>query len=225
MMLALPLPALGAPHISPSYTVDYDNPSPTIVDTTSPSYAIEGSVESIVGPGDSPSYHGDFGVQRSTPAVVPPVVPPGGGGGGGGGGPTNPSIIINDGDAISYSRQVTLTLFATGGKEMKISNYSDFSGASWEDYDTEKAWELLPNDGLKTVYVKYKNSNGTSNTVNDAITLASMPIDITGADVNEDGKVDDYDLSILLANWYAGIDIVSGIQLDVCIVNPDRTER
>lgn len=102
----------------------------------------------------------------------------GGGGGGGGGyiapaGPTNTSIAINAGAATSSVLSVTLTLSATNAAQMIVSNDAGFAGASWEAYATSKVWTLTSGDGLKTVYVKFKDSYGNmTNAISDAITLS-----------------------------------------------------
>jgi len=55
---------------------------------------------------------------------------------------------------------------------MAISNNSDFSGGSWENYSTSKSWQLTGENGTKTVYVKFKDtSNNISSVVSDSIVL------------------------------------------------------
>lgn len=117
--------------------------------------------------------------------TLPPnltVVPPPSGGGGGGGtpastdtsAPANVSVIINSGAATTTSRIVTLTLSANDSSsiQMAISNNSDFSGASWENYSTSKLWLLTGDNGTKTVYAKFKDtSNNVSSIVSDSIVL------------------------------------------------------
>jgi hypothetical protein len=60
---------------------------------------------------------------------------------------------------------------------MAISNDSDFSGGSWENYGTSKTWQLSGENGIKTVYVKFKDtSNNTSSVVSDSITLNTSEV-------------------------------------------------
>ena len=54
-------------------------------------------------------------------------------------GPTNPTLSIDGGETYATSRNVTLTISATGATYMKISNYANFSDASWETYVTTKS--------------------------------------------------------------------------------------
>lgn len=88
------------------------------------------------------------------------------------------SISINSGAATTNNLNATLTLSATddfdsaGSLEMMISNDSGFSGATWEAYAASKAWTLTGGAGVKTVYVKYKDSaSNESGSYNDTITL------------------------------------------------------
>ncbi|MBU1088612.1 SH3 domain-containing protein [Patescibacteria group bacterium] len=102
------------------------------------------------------------------------------------------TISVNSGTAYTTSSAVTLTLSATDDSDsssqlsMKISNSSDFSGASYETYATSRSWTLLSGDGTKTVYVKYKDSLGNeSSAYSDTITYdatapASFNLDSPG---------------------------------------------
>ena len=106
--------------------------------------------------------------------------------------PTGCSVNINSGAAYTASEEVTLTLSATdfpsGMSQMQFSN----DGANYstpETYATSKSGYILSdNDGLKTVYVKYKDVSGNwSAPVSDTITLDTSPptgtIEINGGAV------------------------------------------
>ncbi|HQJ07857.1 MAG TPA: PKD domain-containing protein [Deltaproteobacteria bacterium] len=95
---------------------------------------------------------------------IPDTVPPTG------------AVTINSGSATTPSRAVTLTLSAadSGGTvtAMKFSN----DGVNWSDevpYATSQAWVLSENDGVKTVYVNYKDAAGNwmSTPASDTITF------------------------------------------------------
>jgi len=106
--------------------------------------------------------------------------------GGGGGGwvadttpPTNTSVLINGGDTSTDSTEVVLTLSATGASKMMIASSSDFAGANWESYATQKNWTLVGDNGVKTVYAKFKDAaNNASSPTQDTITL-TIPDDKT----------------------------------------------
>jgi len=117
--------------------------------------------------------------------------------GGGGGGAiisttlsTKTSIIINNGESDTASKNVTLALSASNVAQMAISNSLDFAGVSWEDYKISKEWILTSGASEKTVYAKFRSSTGgVSSVVSDNITLSTGKVlgtttaDITDGDI------------------------------------------
>lgn len=99
------------------------------------------------------------------------------GGGGGGGGTVimgDASVVINDNAYATKTREVTLKLRATGATQMMVSNLNTFEGAEWEPFAATKAWTLTEEEGLKTVYVKYKNAaNRVSYVASDTIMFST----------------------------------------------------
>jgi uncharacterized repeat protein (TIGR02543 family) len=86
--------------------------------------------------------------------------------------PTGASISINGGAAYATDAAVILTLSATGAYQMIISEDNSFSGVSYQAYDTGRSFTLSSGDGVKTVYVKYRDYVGNETaTINDTITL------------------------------------------------------
>jgi hypothetical protein len=88
------------------------------------------------------------------------------------------SININSGSSSTTTTSVTLSISSTdttsGIYQMMLCNNSSFSGCSWESYSTSKSWTLTSGDGVKTVYVKFKDNAGLiSNTYNDTILLST----------------------------------------------------
>jgi len=82
------------------------------------------------------------------------------------------SLIINEGAIYTNSLNVTLTLSAKNAFQMAISNLPDFSGVSWEPYQTKKIWTLTKGDGKKTVYAKFRSPDGgVSVVVSDSVIL------------------------------------------------------
>lgn len=70
-------------------------------------------------------------------------------------------IIVNDGVRQTDNRVVKLKFNAGADvKRMAISNSSDFSLASQEQYQAEKMWTLAEEYGPKTVYVKFFTEYG-----------------------------------------------------------------
>lgn len=112
----------------------------------------------------------------------------GGSSGGGGGGsssssttessslkPTAPkggfTVVINNDDAMTSSREVTLTLNAGPDTAfVLIANNEQFEGAKKESLAKTKPWTFSDGFGTKTVYVKFLHSNGSaSKAVSDSI--------------------------------------------------------
>jgi hypothetical protein len=102
--------------------------------------------------------------------------------------PPTGSILINSGAAYTTSLPVTLTLSATDDSgavsSMRFSN-DGASWSSWEGYSTSKSWTLNSGDGLKTVYVQFKDGAGNASaSYSDTIILDSTPpsgsVDING---------------------------------------------
>ena len=90
-------------------------------------------------------------------------------------GPTNISVFINSGGLTTSSRNVLLSLSATDALKMIISNSSDFSQSTWQDYTTSMSWVLSEGDGEKIVYVKYMDaSSNQSSLVSDSIVLEEL---------------------------------------------------
>ncbi|HAV42388.1 TPA: hypothetical protein DCX15_00005 [bacterium] len=98
--------------------------------------------------------------------------------------PPTGSIKINGDASQTDSSRVLLHLKAeddegSGVKEMIISNEDPkFGGSLWQDYQEEIFWDLPPQLGERTVYVKYKDRAGNVSEVkNDSIKLISVAPD------------------------------------------------
>lgn len=85
--------------------------------------------------------------------------------------PSSPSISINGGASYTTARNVSLVISASGASKMKVSNYANFSGATWENYATSKSYQLSSGDGTKTVYINFKDQAGSNVSTSDSISL------------------------------------------------------
>jgi len=88
--------------------------------------------------------------------------------------PTNASVIINNGELETTNFVVELTLFAENPTpiDMQISELSDFSDASWIDYQTNYVWTFGAPYGEKTVYARFADGGaGISETASDSINI------------------------------------------------------
>lgn len=86
-------------------------------------------------------------------------------------------LQINNGSGSTndYEGRVALRLVAKGATQMQLSNDGSFIGARWQRYEPETNWKLLPGDGLKTVYVKFKNASGEVSEAAADIEVDRMP--------------------------------------------------
>ncbi|MFO0582572.1 MAG: carboxypeptidase regulatory-like domain-containing protein [Anaeromyxobacter sp.] len=58
--------------------------------------------------------------------------------------------------------------------EVQLSNSSGFAGATWQAFTSPMAWVLVPGDGAKTVYARFRDPAGNVSTfVQASITLAA----------------------------------------------------
>lgn len=80
--------------------------------------------------------------------------------------PPSGTVVINNGAATTNSTSITLTLSATdtdsgmgNGAQMQLSN-DNLSWSTAESYATTKDWTLGAGDGIKTVYVRFKDAAG-----------------------------------------------------------------
>lgn len=78
--------------------------------------------------------------------------------------PPTGNITINRGAANTTKEDVTLTIDASGATEMTFTNDFEFIGAAatpifpmWESYRPSKKWVLLPGEGERCVYAKFRD--------------------------------------------------------------------
>jgi len=85
--------------------------------------------------------------------------------------------VINGGGATTSSVSVTLAISGddpeSGVVMMRFSNDGS-SWSGWEYYDFSKSWNLTSGDGIKAVYVQFRNGDGLMSIFSDTITLQSV---------------------------------------------------
>jgi len=97
-------------------------------------------------------------------AVQPPPAPP-----------AVESFSVNQGAVSTDTRIVTLNSACTGDPtELRASENSNFSGASWQGYAPSTSFVLSSGSGTKRVYFKVKNVDGESSTVSDTIQFSPI---------------------------------------------------
>ena len=67
-------------------------------------------------------------------------------------------VKINGGKTSTKETRVVLGIKARGAEFMQVSNDPKFEGAIWEPYTTSKEWDLNPGEGLKRVFVRFKDN-------------------------------------------------------------------
>lgn len=69
-------------------------------------------------------------------------------------------VKINEGDNGTNVQIVELVLNAQGATHMMLSNRIDFPESKWESYNTSKQFTLVGEDGVKFVFVRYRDGVG-----------------------------------------------------------------
>jgi len=86
--------------------------------------------------------------------------------------PTNPVLQT---DPYSTSRIVTLTLGATNAIEMYLSNTAHGVGGQWEPLVSPKIWELTEGQGLKTIFVQFRDRADNRTKAMSTLNLDTIP--------------------------------------------------
>ncbi|MEI6462305.1 MAG: hypothetical protein WCO33_01390 [bacterium] len=91
------------------------------------------------------------------------------------------TISINSNDQYTNTNSVTLSITGTDSinsnseLQMILSNNADFSGSSYQPFYSTFSWKLVNSNGVKTVYMKLKNTLGTESSVfSDSIIYDSI---------------------------------------------------
>lgn len=133
-------------------------------DTTSPDFpSTPGSFDPDYN-GPATMYEEDAWVIKfRTPDVVPPVG----------------SVVINDDGLYTESTSVTLTITAKDNSaetpQMRLSSNNTF-WTSWQNLTSPYGWTIGSSDGLKTVYVQFRDGEGNvSQSYTDTIYLDTAP--------------------------------------------------
>lgn len=85
--------------------------------------------------------------------------------------PPTGTISINSNATYTNNAVITLTLNASdniGVQEMRFSN-DNVNWSSWESYATSKAWTINASQGLRYVYVQFRDAAGYTTTSYDSI--------------------------------------------------------
>lgn len=103
--------------------------------------------------------------------------------------PSNLQILIEGGATyVNRTDDVNLNISAQNAENCSYSNNgTDWS--DWETYSTTKAWNLSSGaDGIRTVYYRCQNVNGTSGSVSDSIIVDSTAPSNLSISINSGSK-------------------------------------
>ena len=98
------------------------------------------------------------------------------------------SITINDGATYTTTTTVALILLATdatsGVVHMRFS-HDNITWTAWEDYVVSKAWNLTTGNGIKIVYVQFKDNAGLISQYYSDIIILDTTKPVADASVNQ----------------------------------------
>jgi hypothetical protein len=93
-------------------------------------------------------------------------------------GPGSGSVLIAGGAGATDSTSVSVSLSATddiGVTQMRLSEDSGFSGATWQPFATSASFTLAAGDGTHTIYAQFADADGNpSAIVSDSIVLDTV---------------------------------------------------
>lgn len=111
-------------------------------------YGVRVSAIDELGLAGTPATIGPLSIQHSGTFIIDTQPPTG-------------SFVINDGEPLAAGIDVKLSLSAsdagTGIKDMRIGSDGDACFGDWEPFSAEKFWKLPASDGIKRVFVQFRD--------------------------------------------------------------------
>lgn len=121
-------------------------------------YGVRVTAIDEMGAESDPKSAGGLKIRHSGNLIIDTIAPDG-------------TITINDGDALANDRRVKLTLFAedntTGIKDVRFKNEGEECWGDWDTFTHEKFWDLTSGDGIKRIFVQYRDYAGNVSEVCD----------------------------------------------------------
>ncbi|MBF0451332.1 MAG: hypothetical protein HQK75_11570 [Candidatus Magnetomorum sp.] len=110
--------------------------------------------------------------------------------------------------AYTASEMINITTVATGATEMCISNFT-FGDCSlpWPEYTPFHQWQLIPNDGLKTIFVRFKDGAGNTSDALATTELISEALTVSFAVRSGSRQENSYTLEITFNRSVTGFEI------------------
>jgi hypothetical protein len=116
------------------------------------------------------------------------------------------TVAINGGASYTKTANVLLSITASAGLQMRLSNNSDFSGAAWENVLAAKSWTLGAGDGVKRVYAQFKDGAGNFSPAASAQIVLDATVPRDGALTATPGG------GAVALNWSGYTDATSGLK-------------
>jgi hypothetical protein len=92
---------------------------------------------------------------------------------------------INGGASYTRERDVTLGLTVQNAVEMRIAESPELAGVAWVSFESQPIFTLSEGDGLKTIYVQYRDADEVESPVfSSSIVLDTAPPIGTSVEIN-----------------------------------------
>jgi hypothetical protein len=122
-----------------------------------------------LGLGSEPAATGPFTVRHSGTIFIDTIPPKG-------------TISINDGDPMATQKDVKLSLsaidLATGVKEVRFRNENENCWSNFAPFSPERFWTISAGDGVKRVFVQFKDYGGNTSEVCDCEIVSRVLCDV-----------------------------------------------
>ncbi len=115
--------------------------------------------------------------------------------------PAYTSMMINNNDSYTYSRNVTIQLNVTGAVQMQFSDDGGTTLTAWEPYSNSKSWPLKLGTSKKTIQGRFRKSDSSIISLSDDIVFCERLIASDGV-VNKfgDNRKEGYGSSLSLSS-------------------------
>ncbi|MBF0451201.1 MAG: carboxypeptidase regulatory-like domain-containing protein [Candidatus Magnetomorum sp.] len=130
--------------------------------------------------------------------------------------PSNPVLYTSK---YAISQIVTLILGANNAIEMYISNTAHGVGGQWEPLVSPKIWELTEGQGLKTIYVQFRDRADNRTKAITTLNLDTIPPSVSVSSGSSSvSSVSPFTINILFSEPVTGL-VQSDLFLNNCLIN------
>lgn len=123
-------------------------------------------------------------------------------------GPSNLGVIINNGETISRFRNLRLELSADNARQMRVGESETLDSAPWENFSNTREFTFSSGDGLKRVYVQFRDDfNNESSVINSAVLLHAESSGYVGVFINDGEGLTNDPVAVLTMLFPGAIDM------------------